>query len=69
MLQEAHKALEAMHKASNSLKMEPWGEAERALVEVQETVGGCCARSATRFAKRSTHQFPKRVTEVSGRPA
>ena len=39
MLQEAHKALEAMHKASNSLKMEQWGEAERALVEVQETVG------------------------------
>ena len=39
MLQEAHKALEAMHKASNCLKMEQWGEAERALVEVQETVG------------------------------
>ena len=39
MLQEAHKALEAMHKAVNCLKMEQWGEAERALVEVQETVG------------------------------
>ena len=39
MLQEAHKALEAMHKASNFLKMEQWGEAERALVEVQEKVG------------------------------
>jgi len=39
MLQEAHKALEAMHKAASSVKMEKWGEAERALVEVQETVG------------------------------
>ena len=39
MLQEAHKALEAMSKAASALKGEEWGEAERALMEVQETTG------------------------------
>jgi hypothetical protein len=39
MLQDAHKALEAMSKAASALKGEEWGEAERALMEVQETTG------------------------------
>jgi hypothetical protein len=39
MLQEAHKALEAMSKVASSLKDEQWGEAERALMEVQEITG------------------------------
>jgi hypothetical protein len=36
MLQEMHKGLEAM---SNAMKDEEWGEAERALMEVQEITG------------------------------
>jgi hypothetical protein len=39
MLQEAHKALEAMSKAPSTAKDEQWGEAERALMEVQEVTG------------------------------
>lgn len=38
MLQEAHKALEAMSAACTSMKDEEWGEAERALHNVQDTV-------------------------------
>jgi hypothetical protein len=36
MLEEAHKALEAMSVAANAMKDEEWGEAERALMTVQE---------------------------------
>lgn len=36
MLQDAHKGMEAMNKAANAVKDEEWGEAERALMEVQE---------------------------------
>jgi hypothetical protein len=39
MLEEAHKALEAMNAASTAIKDEAWGEAERSLHQVQETVG------------------------------
>ena len=39
MLQDAHKAVEAMIKAASALKGEQWGEAERALMEVQEITG------------------------------
>jgi flagellin-specific chaperone FliS len=35
---EAHKALEAMSVAANAMKDEEWGEAERALMTVQELV-------------------------------
>ena len=38
MLKEAHKALEAMSAAANAMKDEEWGEAERALITVQEFV-------------------------------
>ena len=38
MLEEAHKALEAMSVAANAMKYEEWGEAERALITVQEFV-------------------------------
>jgi hypothetical protein len=38
MLEEAHKALEAMGAASAAIKAEQWGEAERSLHQVQETV-------------------------------
>jgi hypothetical protein len=38
MLEEAHKALEAMTAACTALKAEEWGEAERSLHQVQETV-------------------------------
>jgi putative Ca2+/H+ antiporter (TMEM165/GDT1 family) len=38
MLEEAHKALEAMSVAANAMKDEEWGEAERALITVQEFV-------------------------------
>jgi hypothetical protein len=38
MLEEAHKALEAMSVAANAMKDEEWGEAERALMTVQESV-------------------------------
>ena len=39
MLQEAHKGMEAMTKAASAMKDEQWGEAERALMEVQEITG------------------------------
>ena len=39
MLEEAHKGLEAMSTAANAVKDEQWGEAERALMEVQEITG------------------------------
>jgi hypothetical protein len=38
MLEDAHKALEAMTSACTALKTEQWGEAERGLHQVQETV-------------------------------
>jgi len=38
MLEEAHKALEAMSVAAKAMKDEEWGEAERALNTVQEFV-------------------------------
>ena len=38
MLKEAHKALEAMTSACAAIKVEEWGEAERSLHQVQETV-------------------------------
>lgn len=39
MLEEAHKGLEAMSAAANAVKDEEWGQAERALMEVQELTG------------------------------
>jgi hypothetical protein len=39
MLEEAHKGLEAMSTAAKAVKDEQWGEAERALMEVQEITG------------------------------
>ena len=39
MLEEAHKALEAMSAACNAIKTEMWGEAERSLAHVQDCVG------------------------------
>jgi hypothetical protein len=39
MLEEAHKPLEAMSAACTAMKAEEWGEAERSLHQVQETVG------------------------------
>ena len=39
MLQDAHKALEAMSAGCSAIKGEQWGEAERFLHQVQETVG------------------------------
>lgn len=38
MLEDAHKALEAMSGACTALKAEEWGEAERSLHQVQEIV-------------------------------
>jgi hypothetical protein len=38
VLEDAHKALEAMSGACTALKAEEWGEAERSLQLVQETV-------------------------------
>jgi hypothetical protein len=39
MLEEAHKALEAMSAACTAIKVEEWGDAERSLHQVQEIVG------------------------------
>jgi hypothetical protein len=39
MLEEAHKALEAMSAACTAMKGEESGEAERNIHQVQETVG------------------------------
>jgi hypothetical protein len=39
MLEEAHKALEAMSAGCTAMKVEEWGEVERSLHQVQETVG------------------------------
>ena len=39
MLEEAHKGLEAMGSAANAVKDEEWGDAERALMQVQEITG------------------------------
>ncbi len=39
MLEEAHKGLEAMSAAANAIKDEEWGEAGRALMEIQEITG------------------------------
>jgi hypothetical protein len=38
MLEDAHKALEAMSVAANAIKDEEWGVAERGLITVQEFV-------------------------------
>ena len=38
MLEEAHKALEAMTVACGAVKAEAWGEAERSLHQVQDIV-------------------------------
>ena len=38
MLQDAHKGLEAMSKVASAVKDEQWGDAERALQEVQQIV-------------------------------
>jgi hypothetical protein len=39
MLQDGHKALEAMSAACSSMKSGEWGEAERSSHQVQDTVG------------------------------
>jgi hypothetical protein len=39
MLQQAHRAVVAMTRAASAMKSEQWGEAERALMEVQEIAG------------------------------
>ena len=39
MLEDAHRAVEITSAAANALKTEQWGEAERALTQVQEIVG------------------------------
>ena len=39
MLEDAQKALEAMTAACAAMDAEQWGEAERSLHQVQETVG------------------------------
>ena len=39
MLEEAHKAPEAMSAACFALKAEQWGEAERNLQQVQDIIG------------------------------
>ena len=39
MLEDAQKALEAMTAACAAMEAEQWGEAERGLHQVQETVG------------------------------
>jgi hypothetical protein len=39
MLEEGHKALEAMSAACEAIKLEMWGEAERSLAHVQDAVG------------------------------
>jgi hypothetical protein len=39
MLEEAHKGLEAMSAAATAVKDEEWGQAERALMAVQEIAG------------------------------
>jgi hypothetical protein len=49
VLEDAHKALEAMSAACTALKAEEWGEAERSLHQVQETV----ARLLTKIADKS----------------
>ena len=38
MLQDAHKKLEAISKVASAVKDERWGDAERALQEVQQTI-------------------------------
>lgn len=38
MLQDAHKGLEAMSRVASAVKDERWGDAERALQEVQQTI-------------------------------
>jgi len=42
MLEEAHKALEAMSAACTAMKVEEWGEAERSLHQVHR--GASAAR-------------------------
>jgi flagellin-specific chaperone FliS len=39
MLKDAHECLEVMSAAASALEAEEWGEAERALTQVQEIVG------------------------------
>ena len=39
MLEDAHKALDAMNTACSAMEAAQWGEAERSLHQVQETVG------------------------------
>jgi hypothetical protein len=39
MLEDAQKTLEAMSAACAAMEAEQWGEAERCLYQVQETVG------------------------------
>jgi hypothetical protein len=51
MLEEAHKALEAMNTASTAIKDAAWGEAERSLHQVQETVGRLLREWARKAAR------------------
>jgi hypothetical protein len=40
LLRDAHKAIEAMTAAATLIKQEQWGEAERALSELQSIAAG-----------------------------
>jgi hypothetical protein len=57
LLREAHKGIEAMTAAAALIKQEQWGEAERALSELQTIVAGVArqvgdkARTDTRIPK------------------
>jgi hypothetical protein len=57
LLREAHKGIEAMTAAASLIKQEQWGEAERALSELQTIVAGV-ARQVGDKARADT-QTPK----------
>jgi len=58
MLEEAHKALEAMSVAANAMKDEEWGEAERALITVQEFVAHLLREVGDRTQEKMLSRAP-----------
>jgi len=69
MLEEAHKGLEVMSTAANAVKDEQWGEAERALMEVQEIIGRLLREVADKAREKMLAPVPdRRGPRLAGHP-
>jgi hypothetical protein len=66
-LQEAHRALEATSAAATSVKDEEWGEAERALITVQELVARLLREASDKTQEKLLSATSEKLTEAKGR--